>query len=141
MAQVPPDANRWRDALRDLGVAIRLRLREIAGMASEELAEPVAHEGGDTIYRIDRCVEPVIERVVQGWPEQWKPLILVVEGMGTDGLCWFGPENQSAKYRVIVDPIDGTRGLMYDKRSAWFLAAVFRWSSLTPCPAVGRWLA
>ena len=24
--------------------------------------------------------------------------------------------------RIIIDPIDGTRGLMYDKRSAFFLA-------------------
>ena len=26
--------------------------------------------------------------------------------------------------KLIVDPIDGTRSLMYDKRSAWVLAAV-----------------
>ena len=26
--------------------------------------------------------------------------------------------------RLIVDPIDGTRGIMYDKRSAWTLAGV-----------------
>jgi hypothetical protein len=124
MVQVPLDANVWRDALRDLGLDVRLKLREIGSTASDELAEPVAIEGGDTIYWIDRCVEPVIEQVVQGWPEEWKPLMLVVEGMGPDGICRFGPEDQSAKYRVIVDPIDGTRGLMYDKRSAWFLAAV-----------------
>ena len=26
--------------------------------------------------------------------------------------------------KCILDPIDGTRGIMYDKRSAWFLAGV-----------------
>src|SRR6185503_12768082 len=36
----------------------------------------------------------------------------------------FGSNGASIRYRLIVDPIDGTRGLMYDKRSAWFLAAV-----------------
>jgi fructose-1,6-bisphosphatase/inositol monophosphatase family enzyme len=30
----------------------------------------------------------------------------------------------SARFVCIVDPIDGTRGLMYDKRSAWILAGV-----------------
>jgi hypothetical protein len=29
-----------------------------------------------------------------------------------------------AMYRIIVDPIDGTRGLMYQKRSAWILTGV-----------------
>jgi hypothetical protein len=28
------------------------------------------------------------------------------------------------RFRVLIDPIDGTRSLMYDKRSAWFLAAI-----------------
>src|SRR5262249_33198091 len=28
------------------------------------------------------------------------------------------------RYKCILDPIDGTRGLMYDKRSAWSLAAL-----------------
>jgi len=28
------------------------------------------------------------------------------------------------KFRLIVDPIDGTRGVMYDKRSAWILTGL-----------------
>jgi len=35
-----------------------------------------------------------------------------------------GADLADARYRVIVDPIDGTRGLMYDKRSAWILTGV-----------------
>ena len=37
------------------------------------------------------------------------------------------PEGDSridARWRVIVDPIDGTRGLMYQKRPAWILTGV-----------------
>jgi fructose-1,6-bisphosphatase/inositol monophosphatase family enzyme len=30
----------------------------------------------------------------------------------------------TAAWRIIVDPIDGTRGLMYQKRSAWILTGV-----------------
>ena len=32
--------------------------------------------------------------------------------------------SKDAAIRLIVDPIDGTRGIMYDKRSAWSVAGV-----------------
>ena len=35
-----------------------------------------------------------------------------------------GTSEKDALWRVIVDPIDGTRGLMYQKRSAWILTGV-----------------
>jgi hypothetical protein len=35
-----------------------------------------------------------------------------------------GTRQEDAALRVIVDPIDGTRGIMYDKRAAWALAGV-----------------
>ena len=35
-----------------------------------------------------------------------------------------GADESDAVWRVIVDPIDGTRGLMYQKRSAWVLTGV-----------------
>jgi fructose-1,6-bisphosphatase/inositol monophosphatase family enzyme len=31
---------------------------------------------------------------------------------------------QAARFQIIVDPIDGTRGLMYQKRSGWVLTGV-----------------
>src|SRR5204862_7801899 len=33
-------------------------------------------------------------------------------------------DEHAATWRIIVDPIDGTRGLMYQKRSAWILTGV-----------------
>ena len=35
-----------------------------------------------------------------------------------------GGDEASVDWRIIVDPIDGTRGLMYQKRSAWVLTGV-----------------
>ena len=35
-----------------------------------------------------------------------------------------GTPETEAVWRIIVDPIDGTRGLMYQKRSAWILTGV-----------------
>ena len=114
----------WSELLLQLGVAVRHRLVEAHCTPSEHFTQPVCYEGGDTIYGIDRHVEPVILEVVESWPSSCKPLLLVAEGMGTDGRLHVGSTQESPKYRVIVDPIDGTRSLMFDKRSAWFIAAV-----------------
>jgi hypothetical protein len=56
--------------------------------------------------------------------------VLIAEGLenesGREGSRVFptGTAEEDAAIRVIVDPIDGTRGIMYDKRSAWSLAGV-----------------
>ena len=114
----------WARRLESLGFLIQQRVHEMLTSGETGLSVPVAEEGGDTIYAIDRRVEPLIEEQIAAWPEECFPLLLIAEGMGQDGRRVFGRQDQSIRYRVIVDPIDGTRGLMYDKRSAWFLAAV-----------------
>lgn len=114
----------WGQRLCSLGLEIRSHLRQHLRDAASDVAEPVAHESGDTIYAIDRFVEPVMNRVLESWPDQCKPLLLIAEGMGDNGLQRFGPTNGPLKYRLLVDPIDGTRNLMYDKRPAWFLATI-----------------
>lgn len=114
----------WADRLQRLGFAVQRHLHRIVSTASAGLASPVGFEGGDTIFEIDRHVEPIVEREIAEWPEECKPLLLIAEGMGLDGRRIFGPAAQPVRFRVIVDPIDGTRNLMYDKRSAWFIAAV-----------------
>jgi hypothetical protein len=49
-----------------------------------------------------------------------------IEGGEREGVKVFpeGSNEEDAKIRVIIDPIDGTRGIMYDKRPAWALAGV-----------------
>ena len=80
----------------------------------------------DTIYAVDR----VGERAVLGWfrrewPRDW-PVELVMEGLPGRGAATFpaGTPAAGTTWKCIIDPIDGTRGLMYDKRSAWSLAAL-----------------
>jgi fructose-1,6-bisphosphatase/inositol monophosphatase family enzyme len=84
----------------------------------------------DTIYRIDTVVEPALVAFCQEWSKS-TPLVLVAEGLeDADGrevesLTFpLGSRAEDAVLRVIVDPIDGTRGIMYDKRAAWALAGV-----------------
>ena len=109
-----------------LGCEIQRHLQRVVLQSPDGLARAVAHEGGDTIYALDRHVEPVLEREIESWPAADQPLLLIAEGLGADGCRTFGRQAAAERYRLIVDPIDGTRGLMYDKRSAWFLAAVAR---------------
>ena len=110
----------FQGAVRDLIVASR---------KLEGLHEVNHASVADTIYQIDTLVEPVLEEFCREWSKT-TPLVLIAEGIhdadGNEGAKVF-PEGTSAdraQIRVIVDPIDGTRGLMYDKRAAWALAGV-----------------
>lgn len=118
----------WAKRLADLGLAVQCRvasmLQDAFRAGSHSLAETVAEEGGDRIYAIDREVEPILEAEIGKWPDECFPLLLIAEGLGKDGRRVFGDATKPIRFQVIVDPIDGTRMLMYDKRSAWFLAAV-----------------
>lgn len=115
---------KWAERLEALGFLIQQQVHQLVRSDDTNLRMPVTEEGGDTIYAIDRCVEPLIERQIATWSDECHPLLLVCEGMGSEGRKRFGRPEQQTRYRVLMDPIDGTRGLMYDKRSAWFLAAV-----------------
>jgi hypothetical protein len=122
------DSNDWATRLLELGLAVQTRtvnlVRSAFASGANSLADAVAEEGGDRIYRIDREVETTIERTISSWPESCLPVLLIAEGMGSDGRMLFGDPERQPRWRLIVDPIDGTRMLMFDKRSAWFLAAV-----------------
>ncbi len=83
----------------------------------------------DTIYRIDTAVEPILHAFCAEWAKT-TPLVLIAEGVenenGEEGVVVYprGSSAADAEIRLIVDPIDGTRGIMYDKRAAWALAGV-----------------
>jgi len=108
--------------LQQLGEDVQKHILSGRDLAND--SHPTGFYGGDTIYQIDRRVESTITSALEAWPESFKPLLIVAEGFGDDGRKLVGPRHQPLRYRVLIDPIDGTRGLMYDKRSAWFLAAV-----------------
>ena len=56
--------------------------------------------------------------LVAWFEEHWPDVRIVSEGLEEPVIVGAAPA-----WTVIVDTIDGTRGLMYDKRSAWCLAA------------------
>ena len=80
---------------------------------------------GDTIYAVDRVSENVLIELFESEIAQIAPLILIGEGLPDGGVVLpKGKAESEAVWRVIVDPIDGTRELMYQKRSAWILTGV-----------------
>jgi len=86
----------------------------------------IAYDGhGDTIYAIDRSVEHVLLEECEAWARE-QPFILIAGGLGESGEMLLPSANiaGTARFRLIVDPLDGTRGLMYDKRSAWILSGL-----------------
>ena len=102
--------------------------------AIDDMAAVVGEDAGDTLFAIDKISEPVLLARFGDIARDW-PLLLIAEGLGHDGRRVL-PEGTAAddvEIVVIVDPIDGTRGLMYQKRPAWVLTGV-----APPAPPGGR---
>jgi fructose-1,6-bisphosphatase/inositol monophosphatase family enzyme len=88
------------------------------------LSEVSREESSDTIYAIDIVSEDVLLEFFEKLSRQHS-FVLIAEGL-QEGRVFFpqGAKEDDASFRIIVDPIDGTRGLMYQKRSAWVLTGV-----------------
>jgi fructose-1,6-bisphosphatase/inositol monophosphatase family enzyme len=124
-----PDPRGVLDRLLEFQRAVRdmiVRSRETSGGLHEVTRSSTA----DTIYRIDAEVDPILEAFCEEWGKS-TPLVLVAEGLADESghevehrVFPHGTREADAVIRVIVDPIDGTRGIMYDKRAAWSLAGV-----------------
>jgi fructose-1,6-bisphosphatase/inositol monophosphatase family enzyme len=91
----------------------------------EAVSSIVKEEEGDTIYAIDRVSEALLLEFFEREIAVHQPVVLIAEGL-EDGKIVLptGAVESDAVWRVIVDPIDGTRGIMYQKRSAWILTGV-----------------
>ena len=119
------DARRLLPAILALHDRIRTSVVDaFAGQQRDDLAGVAHDDEGDTIYAVDRVSEAVL---VEGLAEvaRDEPLVLVAEGLPAGGLTLpEGTPNAECRWRLLVDPIDGTRGLMYQKRPAWILTGV-----------------
>jgi len=114
------------EPIQQLHAAIRRAVVEATEQSSlEALSDVAREEEGDTIYAVDRVSEDLVIDFFEREIATAVPLILIAEGLpeGKIVLPRGSPEH-AARWRVIVDPIDGTRGLMYQKRSGWVLTGV-----------------
>ena len=112
------------DAMRDR-LLHHLRLQEEDAL-SEDLAGIADVRGGDTIYTIDAHVEEILFDFCATWATADGPFVLIAEGIEGNGWRVFpdGATVEDAAFLMIVDPIDGTRNIMYNKRSAWILSGI-----------------
>ena len=93
--------------------------------ATAELAQVVEDGEGDTIYAIDRISEELLIALFEREIAAQTPIVLIAEGLREGkSVLPRGAREQDAQWRIIADPIDGTRCLMYQKRSGWILTGV-----------------
>jgi len=127
----------WMPRLLALSARIRTAARTALLAAIEhgtldDLMRPHEEGAGDVTYGIDVPTE----RVLSDWLEEYArvgPLSLLTEDAG-----WrhAGPDGRGGRLtlasfdhggpRIVVDPIDGTRNLMADVRSAWTVIGACR---------------
>jgi hypothetical protein len=101
--------------------------QSLSNQSAEELSAVFKEGDDDTIYKIDRDVEDILLPLSEEKAESLGGVILIAEGIGEGEEVFVLPRNSDpnkAALRIIIDPIDGTRGIMYDKRAAFFLSGV-----------------
>jgi hypothetical protein len=100
------------------------------------LAAVARETSADTIYKLDEMVEGPLIEGFRAWGDECGPLALIAEGID-NGWKVFpqGAPVDDIRFLAIIDPIDGTRPLMMDKRSGWFLSAI---APVTGRDAAGR---
>ncbi|MBL9202696.1 MAG: inositol monophosphatase [Opitutaceae bacterium] len=122
-------ADRRMAALRRLLCALQRDIRDAVIAARKKQAGKFARVVGvttaDTIYHIDRISEAaVVAWFARHWPKS-QPVEIVMEGLEGEAVTFpRGTPVARTLWKCILDPIDGTRGIMYDKRPAWILAGL-----------------
>ena len=109
-------------------------------LAIESLSSIAREEEGDTIYAVDRISEELLLDFFEREIAPASSLVLIAEGLAGGKITLpRGTPEPDALYRIIFDPIDGTRGLMYQKRSAWILTGWPRIAERKPVWPTSSW--
>lgn len=91
----------------------------------EAMAAIAREEADDTIYAVDEVSEELLIDFFTREVAAHTPIVLIAEGLKAGKLILpTGIPETEARWRIIMDPIDGTRGIMYQKRNAWILTGV-----------------
>ncbi|MHB1460246.1 MAG: FIG domain-containing protein [Armatimonadota bacterium] len=127
MHSLPRESEYFVNKLKQMQQALQQRLCDVLRQQGDDRLYDVVADGGDgdTQFRMDKIAEDVIMPFCESWSDEL-PFLLIAEGLSGDGRCVFphGSDARKAAFVVIADPVDGTRLLMYDKRSAWSLAGI-----------------
>lgn len=112
--------------IREMQRAIRDRVVQACeSQAMDDVAAVSSDADGDTQFAIDEVGEEAMLAHLEPVAKRFSGFVLVAEGLEGGSLVLPRDSRRgSARYQIIVDPIDGTRSIMYQKRSAWVLTAV-----------------
>jgi hypothetical protein len=113
-------------ALAEVGRAVRDAVRSgaVGGVGHDGSPDDhrvVRTEGGDDVFGVDARAEAALAAALAGLGARW-PGTAVVEGHDEPVAVGDG----TGPWRYLVDPVDGTRGLLAGKRSAWVLLGAGR---------------
>ncbi|MHC4845023.1 MAG: hypothetical protein ACYTCU_02565 [Planctomycetota bacterium] len=113
------------DATRRLHETIRVRVGDLLSRARvtgrpELASEPGEWEAGDLTYALDHEADAALTAYGEEVGKRY-PVTLIAEG---PGVRHYGEGAPGPPLRILVDPIDGTRSLMHDMRSAWALTGI-----------------
>jgi len=125
----------WPERVRALADSIRGATRGALQAAIREgridrVADPVGQGAGDVTFGLDVAAEAAIEAWAREVAREL-PLSYLTEdagwrhlGPGADGEPVNLPDFDHGGPRLCIDPVDGTRNLMHDMRSAWTVVAL-----------------
>lgn len=121
-----PDVRALLEPILRLHKIIRDRLIEnIDQFSVEDLTVIDRETNSDTIYTIDTISEKLLVDYFENEIANFSSIVIIAEGLPNGRIVLPKGTNESnATWQIIIDPIDGTRGLMYQKRSAWILTGV-----------------
>jgi len=115
------------ESIKKLHEIIRDEVVSACENSSLQQLSDVAHEGKeDTIYFLDRVSEKCIIEYFETEIINIAPVTLIAEGIAENGniVLPAGTSEEDAEFIIIMDPVDGTRELMCQKRSAWILTGI-----------------
>ncbi|MEO6708600.1 MAG: hypothetical protein ABI054_03695 [Planctomycetota bacterium] len=124
---------RWQARLEalcsQLRTAVRGRIeKSLASDGLAELARPLRAGAGDVTFGIDQCAEDALDRWLTDTARHENISLLSEDtgwrhrGPGGGGVREL-PDFDHGGPRIAIDPIDGTRHLMSDMRSAWSIVS------------------
>jgi len=110
------------NSIMELHSLIRKTVRDNIKGGMKDLNTIVAEGNGDVTYRIDINSEKIID----SWFSRNAPAggaVVLCEGLGKR-VYPSEMDEQEVKWFILIDPLDGTRHIMYDNRSCWILTGV-----------------
>ena len=120
------DSSWLLEPLRAIHEEVRSVVVAVCEQSSQDKLSEVAGDGaGDTIYAVDRISDSMLTQLFNERIASREPIVLLAEGLpGGKITLPLGTREEDAAWRVLADPIDGTRCVMYQKRSGWILTGI-----------------